>query len=107
VVCLRTIQSHWQHIPSLERLAGNPFRSTSDLPIKAAFHVSPLMQISLTPQQEDALAPIVREALEARRNVLFVATAVPRDGAWHLQVMNVPPTIGPKLRRLLNTEGQR
>jgi hypothetical protein len=66
--------------------------------------MSAIIQLSLTSDQEALLAPLVKQACDARRNLFFIAVAVPRDGAWELQVVSVPATIGPKLRRLFKTE---
>ena len=50
------------------------------------------------------LAMIVGLFLFLLLYLFFIAVAVPRDGAWELQVVSVPATIGPKLRRLFKTE---
>jgi hypothetical protein len=101
---VRRIPHHWRPVSSVGQLAGDPGRRHGARTAQH-YHVSRTVQISLTPQQETDLAPLVREASQRRQNILLLATAVPRDGTWQLQVVNVPATLGPKLRRLLNKEG--
>jgi hypothetical protein len=50
------------------------------------------------------LAPLIRNAVSARSNILFVAVTVPRNGSWLLQVMKITPSTGTKLRRLLDAD---
>jgi hypothetical protein len=61
-----------------------------------------VVTLHLTPEQEALLAPIVRNAVAARSNILFVA--VPRNGAWVLQVKVITAATSTKLRRLLNAD---
>jgi hypothetical protein len=50
------------------------------------------------------LAPIVRNAVLARSNVLFIAEALPRNGSWFFQAMTITASTGAKLRRLLDAD---
>jgi hypothetical protein len=50
--------------------------------------------LRLTPDQEALLAPIVRDAVALRQNVIFLATAAPEGGAWRFQVATLTPAVG-------------
>jgi hypothetical protein len=58
--------------------------------------------IKLTANQEKQLRSIMGNAMQDRRNVLFLATAAPGDdGAWRLQVGRFPMTAYKKLMKLI------
>jgi hypothetical protein len=69
--------------------------------------MSDIIELHLTGQQEKILAPIVREAVAARRYVLFLATAAPDKSMWRFQVVSLPPTTASKIGRLIRTEQQK
>jgi hypothetical protein len=59
-----------------------------------------LVEFHLTPGQEQLLVPLIRNAVSAGSNLLFLATATPRDGAWLLQATTVTAATGSKISRL-------
>ena len=63
-----------------------------------------IVELHLTSEQEARLAPIVRNAVLARSNVLFIAEALPRNGSWFFQAMTITASTGAKLRRLLDAD---
>jgi hypothetical protein len=63
-----------------------------------------IVEFSLNGEQEELLAPLVRQASCSRRNILFLATAAPHNGAWRLQVIEVSPTTGSKILKLIQPE---
>jgi hypothetical protein len=69
--------------------------------------VSEVIRIKLTDEQSGFLAPLVLAAASRHENIVFVATAAPSQGDWHLQVITAPATLGQKLRKLLLTGVKR
>ena len=60
-----------------------------------------VIQFPLTPEQERLLVPLVRSAVAAKRNILFIGTCAPAGRVWRFQVVSVAPALGFKLRSLL------
>jgi hypothetical protein len=81
--------------------AKTPPRASIDCP-KGRF--SGVVELLLSPEQEVALAPLVRSAVAARSNVVFVGASIPRSGTWVLQVKVIAASAGAKLRRLLDAD---
>jgi hypothetical protein len=66
---------------------------------------APIIELRLTPDQAEQLAPLVRTAASRRENVLFFSTAAPYidDGQarWRLQAASVSFRTGQKILKLI------
>jgi hypothetical protein len=65
-----------------------------------------VIEMTLTPEQVDAVAPLVRSHVTNGRNSLFISTFIPDLNVWRWQIISVSRSVGQRLLKILKEESQ-
>jgi hypothetical protein len=66
-----------------------------------------IVELLLSNEQRDLIAPIVRAHVASGRNTAFIATCAPDLNAWRFQVVGVSRSVGQKLLRVIREDTKK